>query len=219
MFRGLLPFSFCLAGCIDSTTEIDSEGTEDGEKLHTEEAVPVTVEATALDRTNYDLERNATFRLTQTIEVSDESYQIEAQNELAEYSRTVELPRFGQRDLVRFTAVSTPEVRVFSQEVNFVDQVRAEALGDRLQTGYDRVEIDDDPVGSQTISPFGYEVSADQYEGVAEHANRAIEVELYTAKVFHESNYVTMVGLYPRPLADREQENVIEMMESVELVE
>lgn len=219
MLRDLSPFSFCLAGCIDGTTEVDSGDVEDGEKLHTAEAVPVTVEAAALDRTNYDLERDTTFWLTQTTEVNGEPYRIEAQNELAEYSRAVKLPRFGRQELVRFTAVSTPEVEVFSQEVNFSDQVTAEAIGDRLQSGYDNVEIDDDPVGSQSISPFGYEVPADQYEGVAEHAGRELEVELHTAKAFHESNYVTMVGLYPRPIADREQENVVEMMEGVELVE
>jgi hypothetical protein len=97
--------------------------------------------------------------------------------------------------------------------------VRSEGLADRFQSKYDRVEIDDDPVDSHSISPCGYEASADHHEGVAGHAGHGVEVRLHTAKVVHEPNYVTMVRLYPRPIAAREWENIVEMIESIELVE
>lgn len=220
LIKGLVPIYACSAGCADIAVESGPDDTpDDREELISVESTPVSVDAATVEQTSYELDRNTTFRLTQTISVGDESYLIQAVNDLIEYKRSAELPQIGAQDIVRFTAVSTPEVEAFSQEVDFVDQVTTEAMGNGLQSAYENVEVDDEPVETHTITPFAHETQVSRHDGIAEIDGHTIEIFVHVTETFNESDYVTLVGVYPRSLVDEEQELVLRMMEAVQMEE
>lgn len=206
------------AGCLGIDIEVQSstEAAANGEELLSVEAAPVAVPPAIVEETGYEKDRDSRFSLTQTVSIRDESYVIQAVNELVEYERTVDHPELGTRGVARFTAVATPEVELFSKRIDFADQVTTEAMGNGLQSGYDRVEIDDEIVATRSITLFGRDVSITQHAGVAELAGHEVEIEFHIARTIRESDYITLVGLYPRRLADQERENLLTLMRSVE---
>lgn len=206
------------AGCVGIGIDVESSngaGTDRTEVLSANaDAVPA--DTATVERTGYERDRDITFSLTQTVSIGDQSYVVRAVSNLTEYKRTMDHPRFGTHGVARFTAVATPEVELFSKTIDFADQVTTEAMGNGLQSGYERVEIDDEVVDTHSITLFERDVSVSQHSGVAELAGGEAEIEFHIARTVHGTDYVTLVGLYPRSLARRERENIRDLMESVD---
>ncbi|MFC6905759.1 DUF6517 family protein [Halalkalicoccus tibetensis] len=220
LLQSLVPISACSAGCANIAIESDSENEPDErEELMSVESTAVSIESAIVEQADYELERDTTFKLTQTITVGDESYLIQAVNDLTEYKRTAELPQTGSQEIVRLTAVSTPEVEAFSQEIDFIDQVTAEALGNGLQSTYKDVEVDDEPSDTHLITTFGHETMVAKHEGTAKVEGHSIEIYVHIAETFTESDYITLFGIYPQILVDKEQGRVLEMMQGIQMEE
>lgn len=218
MLQGLVAAAVGSTGCVSIGIEAGpaNETKKDGEEILSIEAEAVAVEAATIQRTGYVEERDITFRLTQTVSVGEKSYIVQAVNDLIEYERAVEYPKVGRRSVARFTAVATPEVELFSQEIDFVEQVTNEAMGNGLQSEYDHVEINDTVITTDSISLFEENVPVFQYAGVAEMAGHELEIYFHVAKALREGDYITLIGMYPQSLVEEEQDRMFELMESIE---
>ena len=181
----------------------------------TYDAGEVFVNQTLLKDLNYTEERDTTFALSQTVDAEGASYSVEARNELIEYARSIDHSQVGDQDVVRLTAVATPEVEGTSQDA-FVEQISAEALSSGLQSGYMEFSVDKPEIDSHTIAPFNRETSVPQYAGVATYQEQTVEIYLHVLETVYQTDYITVVGVYPRSFVETEQTNVLTLMESIE---
>ncbi|MFC6905829.1 DUF6517 family protein [Halalkalicoccus tibetensis] len=193
--------------------EFESEA--EGEELVSAEPSPIAVDTTAVERAGYEETRDIVFEVTQTMAVGDESYVVRAANHLIEYERSVDHPEVGKAPIARFTAVATPKVEAFSQEINFTEQVTDEVIGNGLQIGYENVEIGDEVHETDSVTPFERETKVYQYPGTAEVDDYVVYVYLHVARTVRESDYITLAGIYPQAFVANEQHRVLDLMEAV----
>lgn len=203
-------------GCIGSNLEVSSGSETEGNELVSAEPSPVTVDAAIVEKVGYEETRDIVFDVTQTMSVGDESYIIRAANHLIEYERSVEHSELGRKPIARFTAVATPKVEAFSQEVDFTAQISDEVIGNGLQIGYDHVKIGNEVRTTHSVTPFEYETRVYQYPGIAEIDDYEVDIYLHVARTVRGSDYITLSGIYPQMFVDDEQSRILELMEAVE---
>lgn len=204
----------CMGLDLEMSPEFESEAK--GEELVSAEPSPIAVDTTAVERVGYKETRDIVFEVTQTMSVGDESYVVRAANHLIEYERSVAHPEIGEAPIARFTAVATPEVKAFSQEINFTEQVTDEVIGNGLQIGYENVEIGDEVHATHSVTPFEYETRVYQYPGIAEVDDYVVDIYLHVARTIRESDYITLAGIYPQVFVANERSRILNLMEAVE---
>lgn len=202
-------------GCIGSDIEMSSGSKTKGEELVSAEPSSITIDATTVEKVGYEKTREIVFDVSQTTSIGDESYIIRASNHLIEYERIVGLSEIGRKPIARFTAVATPKVETFSQEIDFTAQISDEVIGNGLQIGYDHVEISDEVHATHSVTPFEYETRVYQYPGIATVDDYEVEIYLHVARTVRGTDYITLSGIYPQMIVDDEQSRILELMEAV----
>lgn len=204
----------CVGLDLDVSPEFESE--TKGEELVSVEPSPITVDTITVEKVGYEETRDIVFNVTQTMSLANESYVVRAANHLIEYERTVDHPEIGKAPVARFTAVATPEVKAFSQEIDFTEQVTDEVIGNGLQIGYENVKIGDEVHSTHSVTPFDHETRVYQYPGIAEVDDYVIDIYLHVARTVRESDYITLAGIYPQAFVANEQSRILNLMEAVE---
>lgn len=206
------------AGCMEFDPKVNSDTKPKTGRETTISAEPtlLTIDSTTLEETGYEKTRDVLFELTQTVSGDDESYSVEASNHLIRYDRTVDHIEGEKQSVAVFAAVVTPKVEAASEEVDLTEQVTNEIIENRLQVEYGTIRIEDEAYITHSITPFENEVTVYQYPGVAEASDYKVEVYVHVARILRESDYVTLVGLYPYFLNDDEQYRILDLMEAVE---
>ncbi|MFC6905825.1 DUF6517 family protein [Halalkalicoccus tibetensis] len=200
---------------LDTEDDSDTEPESSRENVISAEPTPIAIDGATLEETDYEKTRDIIFELTQTISMKDESYIIEASNHLIECVRTIDRID-GEQPVAAFTAVGTPEIETVSQKVDFAERVTNEVIENSLQIGYETIEIEDQASTTHSVVPFENEVTVYQYPGVAEASDYKVDVHLHVARAVRETDYITLVGLYPYFLGDDEQDRIFDLMEAIE---
>lgn len=158
-----------------------------------------TVSGAAQSETGYERSRAT----TETVERTFAGVDVEAENQLVEYKRTVDTP-LGSQEVARFVVYTTPQVEVGGAgPFNPVGDLSNRELAQRLSEKFDRVE---DPrfVGNRTTASLGEQRTVSTFEATAQVAGgQSIDVLVHVAKFPHGEDYVIAVAIHPQ-LIDEE---------------
>jgi hypothetical protein len=171
-----------------------------------------TVSESALSDTGYSLENES----TQTVTRSFAGQDVEVNNQLTEYARSSDLPVFGDTQIARFTAFTTPAVEVAGQgPFNPVGDLNNTELALRLQSQYDTVD-NVQREGNRTVTMLGDDVTVGKFRADAQTTDdTSTEVFMHIAQTRSGDDYVIAIAVYPTQL-DGEQETVDTLIEGVQ---
>jgi hypothetical protein len=171
-----------------------------------------TVSESALSETGYSLENES----TQTVTRSFAGQDVEVNNQLTEYARSSDLPVFGDTQIARFTAFTTPAVEVAGQgPFNPVGDLNNTELALRLQSQYDTVD-NVQREGNRTVTMLGDDVTVGKFRADAQTTDdTSTEVFMHIAQTRSGDDYVIAIAVYPTQL-DGEQETVDTLIEGVQ---
>ncbi|MFC7177410.1 DUF6517 family protein [Halosegnis marinus] len=193
------------SGCIGFLT---------GSESLTFEAESVAVSDAALEETGYSEQRVTTDQRNRTFSVAGQEREVSVTNHLAEYSRAADT-LFGDQQVARFTAFSTPQVRIAGQgPFNPVSDLSNRELALRLQEQYssiDNIRFE----SNRTLTTLGQEVRVSKFRADATlSGGQEVEVFLHITQIEHEGDYVIAVGVHPTRVD--EQANIDALIEGLD---
>lgn len=193
------------SGCIGFLTGEESLGFE---------SEPVAVTDAALDETGYEEQRRETVGQNRTFSVAGEEREVRVTNHLAEYARSTDV-LFTDQQVSRFTAFSTPEVKIAGQgPFNPVGDISNRELALRLQEQYDTIE-NVRPESNRTVTALGNETRVSKFRADATlTSGEDVEVFVHVTKFRHEGDYIVAVAVNPTQ-AD-EESNVDRLIEGLD---
>lgn len=161
------------------------------------EADSVAVSDSALEQTGYQEQRTTTDQRNRTFTVAGQERQVTVTNHLAEYSRSADT-LFGDQQVARFTAFSTPQVRIAGQgPFNPVDDLSNRELALQLQQQYssiDNIRFE----SNRTVTALGQETTVSKFRADATlSGGQEVEVFLHLTQIEHEGDFVIAVGVHP----------------------
>jgi hypothetical protein len=177
---------------------------------------PAVVTDSAQQETNYEQVRREPQTVTRNFTAADQTRQVEVTNHVAEYSRSVDLPVFGDQQVARFTVLSTPKVTIAGQgPFNPVDDLNNTELVLTLQEKYDGIS-NVQPESERSLTVLGNETTVSKFRADATmDTGESVEVFIHITKVEHGDDFVVAVGVYPTQV-DGEQENIDTLLQNVD---
>lgn len=178
------------------------------------ESEPVGVTDAALEETGYTEQRTTAVAQNRTFSVAGQERTVEVTNHLAEYSRAADT-LFGDQQVSRFTAFSTPQVNIAGQgPFNPVSDLSDRELALRLQQQYDSIE-NVRFESNRTVSTLGTETTVSKFRADATLASgESVEVFMHITKFKHEGDYVIAVAVHPTQVD--EESNVDRLVEGLD---
>ena len=178
------------------------------------ESEPVAVTDAALEETGYEEQRRTEQSIERTFSIAGEERTVTATNHLAEYGRSPGT-LFGDTQVARFVAVTTPEVEIAGQgPFNPVGELSNRQLALRLTEQYDRVE-NVRWESNRTVTAFGSETTVSKFRADARIAGgQEVEVFLHITKLRHEGDFVIAVAIHPTQLD--EEANVDRLIRGID---
>jgi len=160
-----------------------------------DEAQPAIVGEAALDETGYSHDRTDEQTLSETVEVGDQTQDVELTSWLVEYAYggaiDVDLP-----NPVRYLLFSTPTVSVAGRDVNPLGQVDEEELLSKMSS---RMEFEGlegiEAVGERTVETLGNEVEITEFEAETEDSD--VDVRLHLGSLTNEGDLIVFLGAHP----------------------
>ncbi|WP_255196596.1 DUF6517 family protein [Halorarius litoreus] len=179
-------------------------------------ADPAKVTDSAQQETNYEQARSEPQTVTRNFTAAGQTRQVEVTNQLSEYSRSVNLPVFGDQQVARFTVLSTPKVEVAGQgPFNPVDDLNNTELVLTLQQKYEAID-NVQPESERTVTVYGNETTVSKFRADAmTDTGQSVEVFIHITKVEHGDDFLVAVAVYPTQV-DGEQENVDVLIRNIE---
>jgi hypothetical protein len=176
----------------------------------------VKVTQSAQEETNYQQARREPQTVTRQFQAAGQTRDVEVTNHLAEYSRSVSLPVFGDQQIARFTVMATPKVRIAGQgPFNPVGDMNNTELVLTLQEKYETIS-NVRPESDRTVTVFGNETTVSKFRADATtDTGQSVEVFIHITRVDHGDDYLLGVGVYPTQV-DGEQENVDTLLQSID---
>jgi hypothetical protein len=164
------------------------------------ESEPVAVTDAALEETGYEEQRRTEQSVERTFSVAGEERTVTATNHVAEYGKSAGT-LFGDTQVARFVAFSTPKVEVAGQgPFNPVGELSNRELATRLTEQYDRVE-NVRRESNRTATAFGEDVTVSKFRADARLAGgQEVEVFLHVSKFEHGDDFVIAVAVHPTQL-------------------
>ena len=140
-----------------------------------------------------------------------------ATNHVVEYEKTLELGPLGEQRAGVFVTFATPQVSVFGREFNPVADMDSEELVELVQDSYEGLSgIERD--AEAEIEVLGEPVTRTRFEAEATFDGTDVDVDLHITEAgATDEDLVVTVGVYPRDLRSREEEDTLAMMEAVDV--
>lgn len=178
------------------------------------ESEPVAVSDAALEETGYEEQRRTEQTVERTFSVAGQERTVTATNHLAEYGKSAGT-LFGDTQVSRFVAFTTPEVEVAGQgPFNPVGELSNRQLALRLTEQYDRLE-NVRRESNRTATAFGSETTVSKFRADARVAGgQEVEVFLHVAKIQHEGDFVIAIAVHPTQVD--EEANVDRLVGGIE---
>lgn len=177
-------------------------------------ASKATIGDDALSGSGYEHQETRKLELNRTVEVGGESRQVEVTNWAAVYTKSIEIEGVGEQQAAAVAVLSTPEVNVLGQTFNPVAKMDNAELVEQVVSRQGSVR-DIKKVGSTQVTILGESVEVTKFEGTIVMDGQEIDGYVHIGQVSHDGDIVLVAGMYPKQL-DGEEENVLELMGSVE---
>lgn len=161
------------------------------------ESEPVGVTDAALEETEYEEQRRTEETVERTFSAAGQERTVMATNHVTEYGRSAGA-LFGDLQIARFIAFSTPQVEVAGQgPFNPVGGLSNRELALRLTEQYDRIE-NIRPEANRTATAFGSQTTVSKFRADARvTGGQTVEVFLHITQVKHEGDFVIAIGIHP----------------------
>lgn len=168
----------------------------------------------ALDETGYTEQRREAVDQNQTFSVAGEEREVRVTNHLTEYARSTDV-LFTDKQVSRFTAFSTPEVKIAGQgPFNSVGDLSTRELALRLQEQYDTIE-NVRHESNRTVTALGDERGVSKFRADATlESGEDVEVFIHVTKFRHEGDYIIAVAVNPTQVD--EESNVDRLIEGLD---
>lgn len=177
---------------------------------------PVAVTDSAQGETDYEQARREPQTVTREFSAAGQTREVEVTNHVAEYSRSVSVPLFGDQQVARFTVLSTPKVTIAEQgPFNPVADMNNTELVLTLQEKYEGIS-NVQQESDRTVRVLGNQTTVSKFRADATMDNgESVEVFIHITKVEHGDDFLVAVGVYPTQV-DGEQENVDTLLRNID---
>ncbi|WP_276254443.1 DUF6517 family protein [Halomontanus rarus] len=179
-------------------------------------ASPVSVAAATRDDTGYEETGVEDVVVEREFEAAGQSETVVVTNYMTEHEKAVEMPLgLGRQRGAVFIALATPQVRILGEEFNPVEEMSTDDIVAMVQDNYEGIEnVRTDEEG--TASVLGQATKQTKYAAEATFDGSSVDIYLHvTQAVDSDDGLVVTIGVYPQMLESQEEENVLELMESV----
>ncbi|WP_207587316.1 DUF6517 family protein [Halomontanus rarus] len=179
-------------------------------------ASPVSVAAATRDDTGYEETGVEDVVVEREFEAAGQSEKVVVTNYMTEHEKAVEMPLgLGRQRGAVFIALATPQVRILGEEFNPVEEMSTDDIVAMVQDNYEGIEnVRTDEEG--TASVLGQATKQTKYAAEATFDGSSVDIYLHvTQAVDSDDGLVVTIGVYPQMLESQEEENVLELMESV----
>lgn len=177
---GLLVLLVATAGCSGILGDGPIEGT----------ASPATVGNDALSQTGYETAKERTYNIEETIEIGNESRQVNVTNHVATYRKNYTNAPPGA-----FGVLSTPKVEVLGQDVNPLTALDDQTLMKRVVSEVQGIE-DAEKTGTSTVTMFGNETEMTTFSGTVTRNGQTVDVTAYLVKAEAGDDFVIAGGVH-----------------------
>lgn len=179
------------------------------------EASAVQVTNSAQQDAGYQEHRRESITETREFQAAGQTREVEVTNRIAEYSKSVSLPVFGDQEVARFSVLATPQVNVLGETFNPVGDMNNTQLALLLQEKYQGISnVRAESERSVTVAGSDTTVSKFRADAVMD-TGQTTEVFLHVTKVSDGDDYLVAIAVYPTQL-DGEQAKVDTMLRGIE---
>jgi hypothetical protein len=165
------------------------------EEVTDQEADPAAVEESAAESAGFEQDRLRDQSYEQSVEVADESQELQLTNWTNQYTRTAASVDF---DAATFLLFTTPTVSVAGQSANPFGQLDTEQL---LQGMVDRLDVAPvesvQRVGERTVTVLDDQVTVEEFDAESESG---VQLRLHLGDRTHDGDLLVLLGLHPELL-------------------
>ncbi|OVE86090.1 DUF6517 family protein [Natronolimnobius baerhuensis] len=178
-------------------------------------AAPAGVEQAVREETGYEQVAVEDLTIEESVGVSGVSETVVAENYLTDHEKAVEIAPLGRQRAAQFTVLTTPKIGFLGMEFNPVEEMNAQELVELIADNYDEIgDISAD--GSDSITILEQSTTRSRFTATAQFDGADINVDVHvTEAVEAGDDLVVTIGVYPQDLRQREEDNVIDLIEHV----
>jgi hypothetical protein len=188
------------AGCLGVLT---------GDEALRREATLAEVPSSVHEDAGYDLEGTDSQTISRTFDTPVGERDVEAVNQMAEYSRSVQLGTESVRAAV-FATLSTPAFQFGDRTFNPVGKMSNREIAGMAQEQYSALSVGSE-VDRQSVETLDGTMDVSKFEGSGTVAGVDVDTFVHVGKLKHQSDFVLALAVYPRQLSG-EGETVLGMV-------
>lgn len=178
-------------------------------------ASPAGVPQSTREETGYEQVGVDELKIEQSVGVGPLSETVVATNYQTNYEKAVELAPLGRQRAAVFTVLTTPKISLLGRDFNPVEEMDAAELVDLIADNYDGIG-DVSPDGNNEITILEQSTTRSRFTAAAQFDGTDVDVDLHvTEAVDAGDDLAVTVGVYPQELRQREEANVVSLMEHV----
>lgn len=186
-----------------------------GEKAYEKTASPVRASDEASQQTGYELKGVQEQTVEESFELAGQQRTVKATNFIATYEKTLEHPLLGETETGVFAAVSTPAFEIAGRTMSPVAEYSNRELVDLLASKYEQLTINKE-VRTKSRSTLGKTIDVSKFDATATFNGQEIDIYVHVGKLQHNEDFVIPVGIYPQQREDKEEPNIVTLIESLE---
>lgn len=186
-----------------------------GEEAYEESASPVRASDDASQETGYELKSVESQEIEETREIAGQERTVVATNWIATYEKTLDHPILGETETGVFAAVSTPAFEIAGQTLSPVKDYSNKKLVTLLASQYEQLAVNEEvATNSRSTLDTSFEVS--KFDATATFNGQEIDIFVHVGSLQDGEDFVIPVGIYPQQREDKEEPNVVTLIESLE---
>jgi len=179
------------------------------------EASPTAVADDALSETGYEFVEYDRRDVSREYSAGGQSRQVVATNVRAKYRRPIDFAGFEEVPAAVFTAVTTPQVEVYGETFNPVEEMPTAELAERAQDQYDGFD-DVEKTAAGTVTVMDEETTQGRFTAEATVDEQTVTTYLHaTEAVRLDRDFLITFANYPT-FIPTELDNVLALMRNVQ---
>lgn len=177
-------------------------------------ASKATVSQSARSETGYEESAVEAVEMERGVTVAGQTRTVVATNWAARYDRSISVGPLVERRAATFVAFATPQAEVLGEPFNPVEELSTREILKQIQSRYENFSVGD-RIDVRTETVLGVDADVETYEGSASFDGASLDVHIPITKVAHGSDFLVLVGVYPRAL-DGERERFSRLLGGVQ---
>ena len=179
------------------------------------ESTPAGVDGDARSNTGYELTNVEEIVVEEEVGTAGYSETIVVRNHLTELEKSVDMGVLGEQRGAVFSVLSTPQVGMFGQQFNPVEDMDAAELVELIASNYDGIEnvtFEEE----EAVTILDQATIRSRFTADAEFDGTSVDVDLHVSEAVETADdLLVTVGVYPQDLRSQEESNIIALMEGV----